>query len=81
HKLAAVDGAGAIPQRSSERTVIFASGETTAGVYQRETLAPGHRIEGPAVIESMDCTTLITPNRHAVVDDYGSIVIKEVEGS
>jgi N-methylhydantoinase A len=66
-------------RRSSERTVIFATGETTAGVYQREELGPGHRIDGPAVIESMDCTTLITPNRFAVVDDYGSIVIKELE--
>ena len=80
-EVAAVTGAGGIPHRSADRVVIFASGETTAGVYQRETLAPGHRIDGPAVIESMDCTTLITPNRFAVVDDYGSIVIKEVERS
>lgn len=73
-------GDGRPPSRSSDRMVIFAAGETTAGVYQREELRAGDRIDGPAVIELMDCTTLITPNRFAVVDDYGAIVIKKVEG-
>jgi N-methylhydantoinase A len=76
----AANGHGDAPQPAS-RPVVFPGGEFTAGVFQREELEPGHRIEGPAVIESQESTTLITPNRFAVIDEYGSIVIKEADAS
>ncbi|HXJ80193.1 MAG TPA: hydantoinase/oxoprolinase family protein [Candidatus Methylomirabilis sp.] len=45
-------------------------------VYDRERLAPGHAIAGPAVIEQMDATTLLLPGQHARVDPYLNLVIE-----
>ena len=44
-------------------------------VYRRETLAPGQRIEGPAVITQFESTTLLPPGARLAVDAYGSFVI------
>ena len=43
--------------------------------YDRERLAAGHRIEGPAVINQYDTTTVIPPGLTAEIDRYGNIVI------
>ena len=43
--------------------------------YDRERLAAGHRIEGPAVINQYDTTTVIPPGLAAEIDRYGNIVI------
>lgn len=45
-------------------------------VYDRDGLGPGHRIEGPALVEQMDATTVILPGQTATVDSYFNIVIK-----
>src|SRR5262249_33417109 len=34
-------------------------------VYARERLAPGHRLDGPAIVEQMDATTLVLPDQTA----------------
>lgn len=44
-------------------------------IYDREKLAPGNRIAGPAIIEQMDSTTVVYPGMTAVIDRYGNIVI------
>ena len=43
--------------------------------YRRSDLSNGHRIEGPAIIEQMDTTTVIPPGRVATVDHAGNIII------
>ncbi len=45
-------------------------------VYDRLRLGPGHRIEGPAIVEQMDATTLVLPNQIATVDSYLNIIIE-----
>lgn len=45
-------------------------------LYDREKLAPGHRIAGPAVIEQMDATTLVLPGQTASVDPYLNLMIE-----
>lgn len=45
-------------------------------VYDRLRLGPGHRIEGPAIIEQMDATALMLPGQVATVDPYLNIVIE-----
>lgn len=46
-------------------------------VYDRDRLEPGHRIEGPAVIEQMDTTTLVLPGQTATVDAYLSLILQD----
>ena len=43
--------------------------------YDRELLRAGDRIEGPAVIEQYDSTTVVPPGLVAEIDRYGNIVI------
>jgi N-methylhydantoinase A/oxoprolinase/acetone carboxylase beta subunit len=43
--------------------------------YAREALTAGNRIEGPAVINQYDTTTVIPPGLTAEIDRYGNILI------
>jgi len=45
-------------------------------IYDRSLLGPGHTIQGPAIIEQVDSTTVVYPQQQAVVDDYMNLVIK-----
>jgi N-methylhydantoinase A len=45
-------------------------------LYDRERLAAGNRIEGPAIIEQMDATTLIVPGATATVDPYHNLLLQ-----
>ncbi|SDC74156.1 N-methylhydantoinase A [Belnapia rosea] len=42
--------------------------------YVRHALAPGNRIEGPAIIEQMDSATLVLPGMTATVDAFENIL-------
>jgi N-methylhydantoinase A len=48
-------------------------------VYEYDRLKTGNRIEGPAVVESPLCTTLVAPGWRATVDSYLNLVM-ELEG-
>jgi N-methylhydantoinase A len=50
-------------------------------VYLRETLAPATVIEGPAIIEQLDSTTLVPPGVDAEVDEWLNVRINVAEGS
>ncbi len=43
--------------------------------YAREALAAGNRIDGPAVINQYDTTTIIPPGLMAEIDRFGNILI------
>ncbi|MFQ5895624.1 MAG: hydantoinase/oxoprolinase family protein [Nitrospinota bacterium] len=45
-------------------------------VFQRERLLDGHRIEGPAVVESFGSTAVIFPTQQARVDRYGQLIVE-----
>jgi N-methylhydantoinase A len=51
----------------------------TTPVYERDLLSPGNVLEGPAIIEQMDSTTVIHPGQVGRVDDYGNIIIEIIE--
>jgi N-methylhydantoinase A len=56
---------------------IYADGRWhTAAVYARDRLRPGDHIEGPAVVQQADATTVIEPGATAVVDKIGNLRIK-----
>ena len=45
-------------------------------LYDREKLLAGNRIEGPAIVEQMDATTLIVPGATATVDPYLDLLLE-----
>jgi len=59
------------------RPVYFesAKGFVETPVLERVRLAPGSSITGPAVIEQIDCTTVIEGGEVATVDDRGNLVV------
>jgi N-methylhydantoinase A len=44
-------------------------------VYWRDDLSPGAVIEGPAIVEQLDATTVLYPEDSARVDAFGNILI------
>ena len=53
-----------------------AGGFTPCPIYARDRLLPGHRIEGPAIIEQMDATTVLPPGMTATVEPYGNLILQ-----
>lgn len=43
--------------------------------YERQSLEAGNRLEGPAIINQYDSTTVIPPGLTAQIDTYGNILI------
>jgi N-methylhydantoinase A len=68
------EGADAVPH--GHRPARF--GRTAAldavPVYRRETLGPGARFDGPAIVEERETTAVIRPGWSVVVGDDGSLV-------
>jgi N-methylhydantoinase A len=46
-------------------------------VYQREKLDVGLRVAGPAVLDQLDCTTVICPGQVARVDAWKNLIVTE----
>ena len=69
------------PTPTQTGPVYFAGGPAATPRYDRATLAAGHKIAGPAVIEQYDTTTVLTPHDNAEVDPFGNLVITVGEGS
>lgn len=70
-------GRGAEHALSGQRPALF---DETAGyqpvpAYARQRLLAGNTIEGPAIVEQFDSTTVLLPGQSAEVDAFGSLVI------
>lgn len=70
------------------RPVYFAAGGSSraarpmfAALYERERLAPGNIVVGPAIIWQLDTTTVIPPGWAATVDAWGNLVAEPEAGS
>ncbi|WP_019548900.1 hydantoinase/oxoprolinase family protein [Streptomyces sulphureus] len=50
-------------------------GFTPVPVHNRELMRPGNRLEGPAVVEQMDTTTVLLPGDLLTVDAHSNLVI------
>ncbi|HZU07533.1 MAG TPA: hydantoinase/oxoprolinase family protein [Chloroflexota bacterium] len=64
--------------RRCSRRVLFEEHNTyfDTPIYRREALLAGNVIEGPAIIEQLDATTVILPGQRAEVDRYGILTIE-----
>jgi N-methylhydantoinase A len=56
---------------------VYIAGEWhDAAIVERERLAAGDRLAGPAVVQQMDSTVLVLPGDEAEVDRYGNLHIR-----
>lgn len=67
--------ASSVPRPVSTRVIRHNGLCHVASVFSRDTLAPGHRICGPAIVEQDDTTTLVLPNWTATCDDNLNLII------
>jgi N-methylhydantoinase A len=74
-KLAAREGK---PTAKGNRAVYFGSAFQETRVYDRASLPPGGRINGPAVVEEFGSTTVVFSGQYLEVDPHGILVIRPV---
>lgn len=65
------------PARKGTRSILLegAAGFVAADVYDREGLTPGQIVQGPAIVEQSDTTTLIEPGWQAAVADNEVLIV------
>ena len=80
-----LEAAESVGEPRATREVWFGSGAARGmlptPIWARESLGPGSRVEGPAVIEEWNATTLVSPGQLACVDDLGNIVVNAPVGA
>ena len=64
--------AGAIREM---RVARFNGASVECPVYQRELLDVGAVFSGPAIVDQLDCTSVIPPGQHVRVDEYRNMII------
>jgi N-methylhydantoinase A len=57
------------------RPVWFEGGFRDTPIYQREKLPRDATFTGPAVIEQLDCTTVIDPGNRVELDALGNLLV------
>ncbi len=77
-RLARADHPDPAKARTGERAVYFedVADFVPTPIYRRERLLAGHRLDGPAIVEQMDSTTVVLPGQHAIVDERANLLIE-----
>ena len=57
------------------RNVFFRNEPRKTGIYDRSRLQPGDVIEGPAIVEQLDSTTVVWEHQTAAVDNYLNLLL------
>ncbi len=70
---AALSDASLKPDKVTD--VIFDSKTYQTAIYQRQDLAAGIKLQGPAIIEELTTTTVIPPQFSLTVDTYGNLIL------
>ena len=66
------------PEPAGERLACLEGGRLApAPTYRREALLAGHRIEGPAIVDQLDSTTVLLPGQTALADRHGNLQVSE----
>ena len=58
------------------RQVWFTGGWVDTPVYRREWLPEGANFSGPAIVEQLDCTSVIEPGTDVLLDAIGNLILK-----
>jgi N-methylhydantoinase A len=67
---------GATPARKSVRPVYFGDATRDTPIFDRATLLPGIRIDGPVVVEEFGSTTVVFPGQSLEVDPHGVLIVR-----
>ncbi len=67
------------PKARGSVSVYLQGTQRPTPVYDRDTLAPGHRLNGPAIIMEATSTIMIEPGWQATVSARDDIVVRRVE--
>jgi N-methylhydantoinase A len=70
-------GATLAGARRAIRRARFDGGDIICPVYQREQLDVGLSLTGPAILDQLDCTTVICPGQVAFVDERKNLIVRE----
>jgi N-methylhydantoinase A len=63
--------------RRAIRAVRFDGRDLICPIYQRENLDVGLIVPGPAVLDQLDCTTVIYPGQAARVDEWKNLIVTQ----
>jgi 5-oxoprolinase (ATP-hydrolysing) len=67
------------PATPIARTALFSGGAShPAPVYDRETMRPGERVDGPALIREANATTVVEPGWRATLDGLRYLILERV---
>ena len=69
------------PKPSGSRAVYFGGRPLATPIYQRDVLESGQRVPGPAIVEQLDSTVVVTPSFAAECDPYGNLIMNRKEGA
>ena len=58
-----------------KRRMRFDGKDVECPVYQRDKLDVGATFEGPAVVDQLDCTTVVFPGQSVKIDEYRNMII------
>ena len=61
--------------KGTRRVRFDAAREVRATLYERGLLPPGARLDGPAIVEQFDATTVVPPGWGATVDDVSNLIL------
>ena len=65
------------PEPFERRDVRFTADAAEATpVFDRAALTPGHRLQGPAIVDQLDTTTLLFPGDRLNVDAAGNLIVE-----
>jgi len=64
--------------KAFRRTYFRDSGWIRTAVYTRNSLRPGYQVEGPAIIEEYDSTTVVPPEWVLRVDEFSNLIIERI---
>ncbi|TKJ31489.1 MAG: hypothetical protein CEE40_01510 [Chloroflexi bacterium B3_Chlor] len=69
------DGDAEIARKGTRPVHFPTEGFIDTAIYDRALLRPGHVVSGPALVEEMASTTVLTPDVKGTVDEYGNIIV------
>ena len=66
---------GSLTPAATRKVFFEDSGFVDCPIYERDAFQPGDELRGPAIIEQMDCTTVIPPDFKASVDQQFNLLL------
>ena len=74
--MAGLTDSSPVPSYARKARLSRGEGYAEIPVYQRDQIVPGARIQGPAIVEQRDTTTLLATGYASDTDGYGNLIIR-----